>query len=419
MADFVGAVDQGTTSTRFMIFDHDGNEVGRHQLEHEQILPQAGWVEHDPVEIWERTSSVIQTALRHGRARRRRPRRARHHQPARDHRGVGPAHRPPVLQRDRLAGHPHRPHRLRARPRRPRRRDPPQGRAAAGDLLLRRQDPVDPGERRRRARGGRARATRSSATPTRWLLWNLTGGADGGVHVTDVDQRQPHHADEPGDPRLGRRAAGVLRHPARDAARDPAVVATRTATARPWRTARSAARCRSPATSATSRRPPSARSASRPARPRTPTAPATSCCSTPAPSWSAREHGLLTTVCYQFGDDAAGLRPGGLDRGHRLGGAVAARPARHHLRRRGERGAGPAGRGQRRRLLRAGVLRAVRAVLALRRPRRDRRAVPLQHQRPPGPGHAGGDLLPEPRRRRGDGAGLRRRRSRCSRSTAA
>jgi glycerol kinase len=63
MAEFVGAVDQGTTSSRFMIFDHSGNEVGRHQLEHEQILPQAGWVEHNPVEIWERTSAVLQTAL--------------------------------------------------------------------------------------------------------------------------------------------------------------------------------------------------------------------------------------------------------------------------------------------------------------------------------------------------------------------
>jgi glycerol kinase len=63
MAEFVGAVDQGTTSTRFMIFDHSGNEVGRHQLEHQQILPQAGWVEHNPVEIWERTSAVLQTTL--------------------------------------------------------------------------------------------------------------------------------------------------------------------------------------------------------------------------------------------------------------------------------------------------------------------------------------------------------------------
>jgi glycerol kinase len=63
MADFVGAVDQGTTSTRFMLFDHGGNEVGKQQLEHEQILPQAGWVEHSPIEIWERTSSVVQTAM--------------------------------------------------------------------------------------------------------------------------------------------------------------------------------------------------------------------------------------------------------------------------------------------------------------------------------------------------------------------
>src|ERR1700734_1606862 len=65
MPDFVGAVDQGMTSTRFMIFDHSGNEVGKHQLEHEQILPQAGWVEHNPVEIWERTAAVVQSAL-HG-----------------------------------------------------------------------------------------------------------------------------------------------------------------------------------------------------------------------------------------------------------------------------------------------------------------------------------------------------------------
>jgi glycerol kinase len=63
MPDYVAAIDQGTTSTRFMIFDHAGNEVGKHQLEHKQILPQAGWVEHNPVEIWERTAAVVQTAL--------------------------------------------------------------------------------------------------------------------------------------------------------------------------------------------------------------------------------------------------------------------------------------------------------------------------------------------------------------------
>ena len=47
LTKFVAAIDQGTTSTRAMIFDHDGAEVGRHQLEHDQILPQAGWVEHN------------------------------------------------------------------------------------------------------------------------------------------------------------------------------------------------------------------------------------------------------------------------------------------------------------------------------------------------------------------------------------
>jgi glycerol kinase len=62
-AEFIAAIDQGTTSTRCMIFDHDGAEVARHQLEHEQILPRAGWVEHDPVEIWERASSVLTSVL--------------------------------------------------------------------------------------------------------------------------------------------------------------------------------------------------------------------------------------------------------------------------------------------------------------------------------------------------------------------
>lgn len=60
---YVGAIDQGTTSTRFMIFDHSGQVVGSHQLEHEQIYPQAGWVEHDPIEIWDRTNEVVDGAM--------------------------------------------------------------------------------------------------------------------------------------------------------------------------------------------------------------------------------------------------------------------------------------------------------------------------------------------------------------------
>jgi glycerol kinase len=63
MAEFAGAVDQGTTSTRFMIFSHSGTVVASHQLEHTQVLPRPGWVEHNPVEIWERTGAVIQTTL--------------------------------------------------------------------------------------------------------------------------------------------------------------------------------------------------------------------------------------------------------------------------------------------------------------------------------------------------------------------
>ncbi|MEV4280279.1 glycerol kinase GlpK [Actinoplanes xinjiangensis] len=63
MTRYVGAIDQGTTSTRFMIFDRAGREIGRHQLEHRQIQPRSGWVEHDPAEIWENTLKTIAVAL--------------------------------------------------------------------------------------------------------------------------------------------------------------------------------------------------------------------------------------------------------------------------------------------------------------------------------------------------------------------
>ena len=63
MADYVGALDQGTTSTRFMIFDHAGEVVGIDQKEHEQIFPKPGWVEHDANEVWTRSQEVIDGAL--------------------------------------------------------------------------------------------------------------------------------------------------------------------------------------------------------------------------------------------------------------------------------------------------------------------------------------------------------------------
>ena len=62
MPDYVAALDQGTTSTRCMVFDHGGNVVSVDQREHEQIYPQPGWVEHDPMEIWQRSQEVMEAA---------------------------------------------------------------------------------------------------------------------------------------------------------------------------------------------------------------------------------------------------------------------------------------------------------------------------------------------------------------------
>jgi glycerol kinase len=185
MADFVGAVDQGTTSTRFMIFDHSGNEVGLHQLEHDQILPQAGWVEHNPVEIWERTSSVIRTAMN-----------AQGLQPS-DLAALGITNqRETAVVWNRKTGRPYynaivwqdtRTDRIASALEREGKGDvirqkaglPPATYFSAGKVqwILENVD------------GVRAAAEAGDAvfgnTDT-WLLWNLTGGVDGGAHITDV-----------------------------------------------------------------------------------------------------------------------------------------------------------------------------------------------------------------------------------------
>jgi len=62
-ATYVGAIDQGTTGTRFMIFDHGGRVVANAYEQHEQIYPEPGWVEHDPIEIWENTKAVVTAGL--------------------------------------------------------------------------------------------------------------------------------------------------------------------------------------------------------------------------------------------------------------------------------------------------------------------------------------------------------------------
>lgn len=185
MAEYVGAIDQGTTSTRFMVFDHDGAEVARHQLEHEQVLPRAGWVEHNPVEIWERTSAVVQTAL--GKAR----------IDAADLSAVGITNqRETTFVWDRRTGRPlhnaivwqdTRTDAIAAALDRDGRGDTIRHRAGlppatyfSGGKLQWILEHVD---------GVREAAERGDAlfgTADTWLLWHLTGGPDGGVHVTDV-----------------------------------------------------------------------------------------------------------------------------------------------------------------------------------------------------------------------------------------
>lgn len=64
MSSYIGAIDQGTTSTRFIVFDRSGRIVASAQREHEQIYPQPGWVEHDAEEIWRRTLQVIDEAMK-------------------------------------------------------------------------------------------------------------------------------------------------------------------------------------------------------------------------------------------------------------------------------------------------------------------------------------------------------------------
>ncbi|WP_142281488.1 glycerol kinase GlpK [Mycobacterium kyorinense] len=184
-AEFVASIDQGTTSTRCMIFDRDGAEVGRHQLEHEQILPRSGWVEHDPVEIWERTSSVLTSVLN------------RTNLSPKDLAALGITNqRETTLVWNRRTGRPYynaivwqdtRTDRIASALDRDGRGDvirrkaglPPATYFSGGKLqwILENVD------------GVREAAERGDAvfgTPDTWLLWNLTGGPRGGMHVTDV-----------------------------------------------------------------------------------------------------------------------------------------------------------------------------------------------------------------------------------------
>src|SRR4051812_6802856 len=182
MADYIGAIDQGTTSTRFIVFDRDGKIVAVDQREHEQITPKAGWVEHDAKEIWTRTREVIGGVL------------ASTPLEAGDISAVGITNqRETTLVWDRETGEPV----YNAIVWQDTRTDAivrelgdvdqlrevtglPLSTYFAGPKIKWILDNVD-GARERAEKGELAFGTMDT-----WLLWNLTGGTNGGLHYTDV-----------------------------------------------------------------------------------------------------------------------------------------------------------------------------------------------------------------------------------------
>ncbi|MFE6963872.1 glycerol kinase GlpK [Agromyces sp. NPDC057679] len=185
MADYVLAIDQGTTSSRAIIFDKAGSIVSTGQLEHEQIFPKAGWVEHDAAEIWRNTGEVIGQAL--GKANL-----TRH-----DIAAVGITNqRETTVVWDKTTGEPV----YNAIVWQDTRTQPIVDRLAADGGVERFKAKVGlplatyfsgtkvvwilenvPGAREKAESGDLLFGTTDS-----WVLWNLTGGVDGGVHATDV-----------------------------------------------------------------------------------------------------------------------------------------------------------------------------------------------------------------------------------------
>jgi glycerol kinase len=186
MSAYVAAIDQGTTSTRCMIFDRGGGVIAVDQVEHRQSFPQAGWVEHDPTEIWANTRRVVAGAL------------ARAGITSADLVAAGITNqRETALVWDRTSGEPVYPaivwqdtrtDRICA------------ALGALGGGAGRYQDRVGlplatyfSGPKVRwildHVPHARERAERGDllfGTVDTWLLWNLTGGADGGLHLTDA-----------------------------------------------------------------------------------------------------------------------------------------------------------------------------------------------------------------------------------------
>ncbi|HZH20999.1 MAG TPA: FGGY family carbohydrate kinase, partial [Geodermatophilus sp.] len=186
MSQYVAAIDQGTTSTRCMIFDQDGAVVSVGQKEHQQIFPRAGWVEHDATEIWTNTREVVGQALARGNVGHS------------DVVAVGITNqRETAVVWDRTTGQPvynaivWQDTRTTAIVEQlgalgggaDRYKDKvglPLATYFSGPKVRWILDNVD-GARERAERGELLMGTIDS-----WLIWNMTGGADGGLHLTDV-----------------------------------------------------------------------------------------------------------------------------------------------------------------------------------------------------------------------------------------
>ncbi len=185
MANYVLAIDQGTTSTRAIIFDQKGSIVSTGQMEHEQIFPKAGWVEHDPMEIWGNTREVIGSALSKANL-------TRH-----DIAAVGITNqRETAVVWERSTGKPV----YNAIVWQDTRTQPIVDRLAADGGVERFKQKVGlplatyfSGTKivwiLENVEGAREKAEAGElmfGTTDTWVLWNLTGGVDGGVHATDV-----------------------------------------------------------------------------------------------------------------------------------------------------------------------------------------------------------------------------------------
>jgi glycerol kinase len=185
VTQYVAAIDQGTTSTRCILFDHDGRPVAADGREHRQIFPKAGWVEHDPLEIWTNTREVVAGAL------------AKADLSAGDIAAVGITNqRETTVVWDKRTGEPIYNAIVWQDTRTDQICKELAGDVGAGRFAERTGLPLATYFAGPKARwildevdGARARAERGElafGTMDTWVLWNATGGPDGGLHLTDV-----------------------------------------------------------------------------------------------------------------------------------------------------------------------------------------------------------------------------------------